>query len=96
MTRTGGYKMVTTVYDSGVINTGLTAVVNDRDTSLTVPYEVTAADAAAATGDYVWEVRNDDDELVRITVPVTVTVANNKTTASYSQGDVSIVEVVTP
>ena len=81
------YALVPTVYDNGVAETGVTAVVNDRDTSITVPWD------AGRTGskDIVWRITNDLGREVTVTVPVTLTVNDGSTTATYAKGAAVIV-----
>lgn len=80
------YSLFPTVYDNGIAKTGVTAVINDRDTSVTVPWD------AGRTGSQsiVWEIENELGDTVTVTVPVTLTVSNGSTTAAYTQGDVTI------
>ena len=81
------YALFPTVYDNGVAETGVTAVVNDRDTSITVPWD------AGRTGskDIVWRITNDLGREVTVTVPVTLTVNDGSTTAAYAKGAAVIV-----
>ena len=70
------------VQPGGVAKTGLTALINDRDTSLTVPWE------ASNTGskNIVWDIKSDDGNTYRVTVPVTITTSSGSTTATYTHG----------
>ena len=76
------YKLLPKVFNSGIAETGLTAIVNDRDTVLTVPW------ACSNTGaqNIVWTIESDDGETYRITVPVTVAVSGSTSTISYTKG----------
>lgn len=85
------YALFPTVYDNGVAETGVTAVVNDRDTALTVPWD------AGRTGskDIVWTIDSDNGSTYTVTVPVTLShdSTTGKTTAAYTKGTYSIAEV---
>jgi hypothetical protein len=90
-TRAEGFPLFTTVYDNGIASTGVTAVVNDRDTSLTVPWD------AGRTGsqNIVWTIDSDDGSTYTVTVPVVLShdSTTGKTTAEYTKGTYSIAEV---
>lgn len=81
-TERGGYSVLPKVYKSGIAETGLTAIVNDRDTVLTVPW------ACSNTGaqNIVWTIESDDGNTYRVTVPVTVAVTGSTSTISYTKG----------
>ena len=76
------YEILPKVYGSGIAETGLTALVNDRDTTLTVPW------AASQTGskNIIWNIESDDGSTYTVTVPVTITVSGSSTTVSYTKG----------
>lgn len=76
------YPILPSVYGSGIAETGLTAIVNDRDTKLTVPWAVTET----GNKNIVWEIQSDDGDKYRITVPVTIAVSGSTTTVSYTHG----------
>ena len=64
--RTGGYAMITNVYPSGIAETGITSIVNDRFHQLRVPWEI------SHTGNQKvkWIVESDDGNRYIVTVPV--------------------------
>lgn len=70
------------VYEGGIAETSLTAVVNDRTTKLTVPWAVTTT----GSKNIVWKVTGDDGHEYTITVPVTIAVSNDTTTVTYTGG----------
>lgn len=70
------------VQPGGVAKTGLTTLINDRDTSLTVPWAV----SETGTKNIVWNIESDDGNTYTVTVPVKITVSNNSTTVSYTAG----------
>lgn len=76
------YELFPKVFNSGIAETGLTAVVNDRDTVLTVPW----ACSNPGTQNIVWTIDSDDGETYKVTVPVTVTVSGSTSTISYTKG----------
>ena len=83
------YPILPTVYASGIAKTGLTSIINDRNTSLTVPWE------ASQTGNknIVWTIASDDTKTYRVTVPVSISVSSGSTTVSYAKNSVTIQEV---
>lgn len=81
-TERGGYVVLPKVFKSGIAETGLTAIVNDRDTVLTVPW----ACSNTGTQNIVWTIESDDGETYRITVPVTVAVSGSTSAISYTKG----------
>ena len=70
------------VQPGGVAKTQLTALINDRDTSLTVPWAV----SETGTKNIVWNIKSNDGNTYTVTVPVTITASNNSTTVSYTVG----------
>lgn len=76
------YPLFPTVHAGGIAETGLTCVVNDRTTKLTVPW------AATTTGqkNIVWKITSDDGNEYTITVPVNIVVSGNSTTVTYTKG----------
>lgn len=76
------YEVLPKVFNSGIAETGLTAVVNDRDTVLTVPW----ACSNTGTQNIVWTIDSDDGETYKVTVPVTVAVSGSTSTISYTKG----------
>ena len=76
------YGVLPRVYNSGIAETDLTAVINDRDTSLTVPWVV----SETGTKNIVWNIKSSDGNTYTVTVPVTITASNNSTTVSYTAG----------
>lgn len=85
------YKMISYVHASGFAETGISSIVNDRDTSVTVPWD------AGRTGskDIVWTIDSDNGNTYTVTVPVTLShdSTTGKTTAAYTKGTYSIAEV---
>ena len=77
-----GYPILPSVYESGIAETGLTCVVNDRNTQLKVPWE------ASQTGskNIEWLVTSDNGQQYKITVPVVIAVSNGATTVTYNKG----------
>ena len=76
------YKLLPKVFNSGIAETGLTAIVNDRDTVLTVPWSC----SNTGTQNIVWTIDSDDGETYKVTVPVTVAVSGSTSTISYTKG----------
>lgn len=76
------YPILPKVYTSGIAETGLTAVVNDKTTKLKVPW------AVSQTGDknIEWEITNAEGDVYKITVPVKIEVSGSTTTVTYTQG----------
>lgn len=76
------YPLFPTVHTGGIAETGLTAVVNDRTTKLTVPW------AASTTGNksIEWQIASDDGHTYKLTVPVTIAVSGTSTTVTYTKG----------
>ena len=70
------------VQPGGVAKTGLTTLINDRDTSLTVPWAV----SETGTKNIVWNIKSNDGNTYTVTVPVKVTASNNSPTVSYTAG----------
>ena len=79
------YPILPTVYDGGIAETGLTAVVNDKTTKLTVPWAV----STTGNKNIVWEITGDDGHKYTLTVPVTIAVSGSSTTVTYTKGTYS-------
>ena len=84
------YSILPEVFESGFVKTGLTGIINDRDQTLTVPWDVTETGSKSI----VFTRASDDGKTYRVTVPVTVSVSNNTSTATYTHGTATITEVV--
>lgn len=84
------YSLFPTAYTSGFVKTGLTGIINDRDQTLTVPWEVTET----GSKNIIFTRASDDGKTYRVTVPVTITVSNGSSTAAYTHGTITIAEVV--
>lgn len=76
------YPILPSVYDGGIAETGLACVVNDRNTQLKVPWEV----SQTGSKNIEWLITSDDGNQYKITVPVVIAVANNATTVTYTKG----------
>lgn len=70
------------VYESGIAETGITALVNDRNTQLKVPWEV----SQTGTKNIEWLVTSENGQQYKITVPVVIAVSNGVTTVTYTKG----------
>ena len=70
------------VYESGIAETGITALVNDRNTQLKVPWEV----SQTGTKNIEWLVTSENGQQYKITVPVVIAVSNGTTTVTYTKG----------
>ncbi len=70
------------VYESGIAETGITALVNDRNTQLKVPWEV----STIGNKNIEWLVTDDNGQQYKITVPVVIAVSGGSTTVTYTKG----------
>lgn len=82
------YKMIKYVHASGFAETGISAIINDRDTSVSVPWEV------SQTGDknIEWTIESDNGYTYIVTIPITVNYdsTTGKSTATYHKGTYTI------
>lgn len=81
-----GYQVFTAVDEYGFANTGLSAVINDRDTSVTVPWQV--SQTGNLPKNIEWAIKSDNGVTYTVTVPVLITYnsTTGKSTATYSKG----------
>lgn len=84
------YKMIKYVHASGFAETGISAIINDRDTSVSVPWEVSQADDQPK--DIEWTIESDNGYTYIVTIPVTISYdsTTGKSTATYSKGTYTI------
>jgi hypothetical protein len=82
-----GYIVFTGVDANGIAQTGLTALINDRNTTLEVPWAV----SSDREGDQkiTWLIEDEDGTEHEIVVTVNVDIASggDSTTISYTKGD---------
>lgn len=86
------YELFPKVSQSGFANTGLSAVINDRDTSVTVPWEASHTSTAADPTLIVWHIKSENGTTYTVTVPVVVTYdsSTQKSTAAYTHGTYTV------
>ena len=82
------YELFPKVYNSGFANTGITSVINDRNTVLTVPWAVPSSQRG--NKNITWSIKSDNGSTYTVTVPVAVAVDGNSTTVTYTKGTVRI------
>lgn len=82
------YKMAKYVHASGFVETGISAIINDRDTSVSVPWEV----SQTGDKDIEWTIESDNGYTYIVTIPITVNYdsTTGKSTATYSKGTYTI------
>lgn len=82
-----GYIVFTGVDANGIAQTGLTALINDRSTTLTVPWAVSSD--REGDQDIIWLIEDEDGTEHEIVVTVNVDIASggDSTTISYTKGD---------
>lgn len=82
------YKMIKYVHASGFAETGISAIINDRDTSVSVPWEV----AQTGDKDIEWTIESDNGYTYIVTIPITVNYdsTTGKSTATYTKGTYTI------
>lgn len=82
-----GYIVFTGVDANGIAQTGLTALINDRNTTLTVPWAVSSD--REGDQDIIWNITDEDGTEHEIVVTVNVEIASggNDTIISYTKGD---------
>ena len=80
------YELFPKVTESGFANTGVSAVINDRDTSVTVPWQV--SQTGNLPKNIEWTIKSDNGVTYTVTVPVLITYnsTTGKSTATYSKG----------
>ena len=87
------YELFPRVTEEGFANTGLTAVINNRDTTLIVPWEAAKKSEGGVPIDIEWRIKSEDGNTYKVIVPVIVTYnsSTQKSTARYVH-DTYIVE----
>lgn len=80
-----GYIVFTGVDANGIAQTGLTALINDRNTTLTVPWTVSSD--REGDQEITWLIEDEDGTEHEIVVTVNVDVDGNSTVISYTKGD---------
>lgn len=82
-----GYIVFTGVDANGIAQTGLTALINDRNTTLTVPWAVSSD--REGDQEIIWLIEDEDGTEHEIVVTVNVEIASggDSTTISYTKGD---------
>jgi hypothetical protein len=87
-----GYQVFTAVDEYGFANSGLSAVINDRDTSLTVPWEASHTSTAADPTIITWHIKSEDGLTYTVTVPVVVTYdsSTQQSTVTYTHGTYTV------
>lgn len=85
------YKMAKYVHASGFVETGISAIINDRDTSVSVPWEVSQA-GGNQPKDVEWTIKSDNGYTYTVTIPITITYdsTTGKSTATYTKGTYTI------
>jgi hypothetical protein len=85
-----GYIVFTGVDANGIAQTGLTALINDRNTTLTVPWAVSSD--REGDQEITWLIEDEDGTEHEIVVTVNVDIASggDSTTISYTKGDYAI------
>lgn len=84
------YTVMPEVLDNGIVKTGLTGVLNDRNQTLTVPWEV----SQTGSKQIVFTRLSDNGKTYRITITVSVATSGGSSTATYSKGSYTIAEVL--
>lgn len=89
------YGLFPRVTEEGFANTGLTAVINDRDTSLIVPWEAAHKSEDDVPIPIKWHIKSEDGETYIVTVPVLVTYDSEtgESTAAYTHGTYTVEKV---
>lgn len=82
------YKMIKYVHASGFAETGISSIINDRDTSVSVPWEV----SQIGDKDIEWTIESDNGYTYIVTIPITVNYdsTTGKSTATYTKGTYTI------
>lgn len=89
------YELFPKVLNSGIAKTGITAVINDRDTTLTVPWEAAHKSEDDTPIRIKWDIKSDDGSTYRVTIPVLVTYDStaDESTAAYTHGTYTIAKI---
>lgn len=84
------YKMAKYVHASGFVETGISAIINDRDTSVSVPWEV--SQTGEQPKDIEWLIESDNGNTYKVTIPIKITYdsTTGKSTATYTKGTYTI------
>ena len=85
-----GWQVFTKCDEYGIANSGLAAVINDRDTSLIVPWHV-PTDLTTDPIEIEWDIEDEEGHTWFIKVPVTL--SNNfdgTATAYYEKGTYTV------
>lgn len=84
------YKMAKYVHASGFVETGISAIINDRDTSVSVPWQV--SQTGNQPKNIEWLIESDNGNTYKVTIPVTITYdsTTGKSTATYTKGTYTI------
>lgn len=80
-----GYIVFTGVDANGIAQTGLTALINDRNTTLEVPWAVSSD--REGDQEITWLIEDEDGTEHEIVVTVNVDVDGDSTIISYTKGD---------
>ena len=82
-----GFIVFTGVDANGIAQTGLTALINDRNTTLEVPWAVSSD--REGDQDIIWNIEDEDgtEHEIVVTVNVDITSGGNSTVISYTKGD---------
>ena len=85
-----GFIVFTGVDANGIAQTGLTALINDRSTTLEVPWAVPSD--REGDQDIIWNITDEDGNVhtIVVTVNVEVTSGGDSTVISYTKGDYEI------
>jgi hypothetical protein len=85
-----GFIVFTGVDANGIAQTGLTALINDRNTTLTVPWAVSSD--REGDQEITWLIEDEDGTEHEIVVTVNVEIASggDSTTISYTKGNYEI------
>lgn len=87
------YELFPKVTESGFVNTGVSAVINDRNTELTVPWAVPESQRSSGSDpdkNFIWKIKSEDGVTYTVTVAVNISVSGNTTTVKYTKGHVTI------
>lgn len=89
------YELFPKVTESGFVGTGVTALINDRDTSLVVPWEAAHKSEDDTPIRIKWDIKSDDGSTYRVTIPVLVTYDStaDESTAAYTHGTYTIAKI---
>ena len=82
-----GYIVFTGVDANGIAQTGLTALINDRNTTLTVPWAVSSDREGDQEITWLIEDEGGTEHEIVVTVNVEIASGGDSTTISYTKGD---------